>query len=173
MQPLTDWAGDVSSLIDEMKRQAGVTTDQALVRFMGAAHGTITNWRARGAVPRAALLRFEEKLAKVPANPGLRAVLARAVALRIPELWFQQISERGAEATREVPYITVAMSFNVIVEEVQRSMEAFEKERGVSSQVAMRHLLEDEHFLHGLLDWLKNASAVELLLREASANPTD
>lgn len=166
-QPLTDWQGDVASLIGEMKRRAGVGTDQELAHFMGSAQSTVANWRKRKRVPEAALLRYERALADSSDDSSARTVFARCVALRLPELWFQGM--RSENRSREVPYLTVSMTINAITNEVSRNMVRLEKERGLSPNEAMKVLLEDEHFLTGLLDWVREASMSEILGREYQA----
>lgn len=59
---LFSWSGDVSSLIREMKMRVGCEFDRELATFLGKGHTAIAQWRRRGAVPEAALLRLEARL---------------------------------------------------------------------------------------------------------------
>ena len=58
---------DVGRTILQMKRGAKVETDCDLARFLGRTPSTIALWRKRGAVPEAALLRFEFATAQASA----------------------------------------------------------------------------------------------------------
>lgn len=153
-----------------MKRRAGVKTDQELARFLGAAQSTVSNWRQRGGVPEAALLKFEEVLATTSGSQSTRALFAKCVALRLPEVWHQRITKRSAGATREVPYLTVATSLNAIVAEIADQMARIERDTGLSSHSVMKRMLDDDRFLSQVIDWLNGVSASELLYREFMAD---
>lgn len=49
---------DASSLIREMKLTARVETDGELADFLGRRPSAISQWRKRGSVPEAAIIRF-------------------------------------------------------------------------------------------------------------------
>lgn len=169
MQPLTGWTGDIASLLREMKARAGVKTDLALAQFMGLAQSTVANWRQRGAVPEAALLAFEERLATSSPSPTLRALFARAVALRVPELWLARMNTEHPQA-RETAYLSVATCFNAMVEAARRNIEKIEVETGLTTAEVGRKLINDDIFLNGMVDWMEGVSAAEMLLLEAEAS---
>lgn len=56
------WDGDHASLIREMKRWAGCEYDHELAEFLGKSRHCVATWRLRGAVPEAAVLRFERRM---------------------------------------------------------------------------------------------------------------
>lgn len=58
---LLNWPADVTALIREMKRRAGVESDQELALFLDKSRTAIAQWRRRGAVPEGAILRLEFK----------------------------------------------------------------------------------------------------------------
>lgn len=51
--------GAVSSTIHEMKRRARVDTDRELAAFLRRDQSAVSQWRRRGAIPEAIMLRFE------------------------------------------------------------------------------------------------------------------
>lgn len=163
-QPLAEWVGDVGSLVREMKRRAGVSTDQELARFIGAAQSTVANWKQRGAVPEAALLKFESALANSRvSSPSTRVIYARAIAMRVPEVWYGRIAAKSAGATREIAYLTASMGFNALVATIAANMEQFERSQGLNSREVAAQLLDDEAYLLQAADWLAGATATDLL----------
>lgn len=168
-QDLADWPGDVASLVREMKRRAGVRTDQELARFLGAAQSTVANWKQRGAVPEAALLKFEEVLARTASSPSLRFFFARAVAMRIPEVWHDRFRNKSS-VTRYVPYITSAMSFNAIVAMIAEDIAKAEIDLGKGLQDIVTSMLEDEEYLGKIVDWLKDVPMSDMIILERDAN---
>lgn len=169
LQALADWPGDVASLVREMKRRAGVRTDHELATFLGAAQSTVANWKQRGAVPEAALLKFEEVLARRASSPNLRHLYARAVAMRIPEVWYKRVSSKSA-AGRHIPYLTIAMSFNSIVALIADDIGKYELQRGDSLGNIVTAMLDDEDYLSQIIDWLDHTPASEIMLLEQRAS---
>lgn len=168
-QALTEWPGDVASLITEMKRRAGVRTDQQLAKYMGAAQSTVSNWRKRGTIPEAAILQYERAVDQDGLADFSRMLAARVLALRLPELYYQRLREAGALTGRRMPYSLVAYSVNAITVEIDRQLKRLERETGKSADELVDHLLEDHTFLGGVLDWVCNSNANDMLAAEAMA----
>lgn len=146
-----------------MKRRAGVSTDSELAGVVGLGQSAVANWRRRGKIPEAALIRFETELERLGHDDGLRLIYAKAVALRLPEWWYQKLKRQSdAKPSREVCYFTVATALPLITKEIARQMAAIEQSRGLETATVSMQLLEDDRFLSGLLDWLNSISAGEV-----------
>lgn len=152
-----------------MKRRAQVQTDHELAEFMGAAQSTVSNWRKRERVPEAAILRFERCVERGGYPDTTRRMAARSLALRLPELYYEQLRAAGASGGRKFPYEFIGMVFNAIVAEVERQLQRMEDQSNQSASEIAGHLIEDQTFLSDLLDWAKNANASDLLAAEALA----
>lgn len=163
----TQWPGDVASLIAEMKRLAGLSTDQELARLIGAAQSTVANWRKRGAVPEKAILTFERAVAF--GSQFTRTVAAGAVALRVSEELLSRFGGGKKETARFVAYTTVSSHFNSIVSEVMKSLVMYERKFGGSTFKAAERFMNDDEFIAGIADWLDAQSMAEALVREARA----
>lgn len=168
-QALTEWEGDVASLIAEMKRRAGATTDHELAGFMKGAQSTVSHWRKRGAIPEAAILRFERALEAPRDTEFARSLAARTIALRLPELNHQRLKDKGIEAGRRLSHGVISLSFNAIVAEIAGHMKRFQDETGLSLEELTAALIEDEKFLNGVLEWVGNSSAADMVSREVAA----
>ncbi|MFD1787741.1 helix-turn-helix domain-containing protein [Sphingomonas floccifaciens] len=168
-QALTEWSGDTASLLAEMKRRAGVRTDQELARFMGAAQSTVSNWRKRDAIPEAAILQFEKAASDPDGNGFSRSLAARTIALRLPELWFARFQTKGALPGRYVPYAAISYNLNAIVAEIARQMESLETTHNLSTHELAMLLIEDEKFLNGVLDRVSSTSMSDMLTLEIDA----
>lgn len=169
MQALTVWPGDVDSLITEMKRRAGVRTDQELARFLGTAQSTVANWRKRGSVPNAALLSFDRAIDQHQEADSERMLAARVLALRLPELYHERLTTRGITRGRQFAYSVIAMSFAAIVAEVARRLALLEVKTDRRPNDLVNELVEDEFFLAQLLDWASEAPAIDLLIQQEAA----
>lgn len=90
--------------------------------------------------------------------------------MRLPELWFQQMRSGGASAGRYIPYNSVAIVLNAIIAEIERQMIQIEDQTGLATRELCSRLLDDEHFLHGIIKWLKETAASEMLMREVRAS---
>ncbi|MEE4153228.1 MAG: helix-turn-helix domain-containing protein [Erythrobacter sp.] len=152
-----------------MKRRAGVSTDLELARFMGVGHSTVSNWRQRGAVPEAAILKFEKAMSATPATSSRRALYARAIAMSLPEHWFRTKPHGVPRMSRDAAYLSAAMSFNAIAAEAARRLLAYELEHGVDSDRALHALFDDMDFMEALLEWFQGQSHEELTISEMKA----
>lgn len=161
-QALTDWDGNVSSLIAEMKRRAGVATDTELGEFMGISQGAIANWRRREAVPEAALQRFQQALDKGAGASSERAIWARCVTMRLAEFWYSKIAAKNPEAPRTVPYLTLGVAFPMVVAEVAQRMERLEKDHSITTREVASLMLDDGYFLEDLAKWVDDLSFAEI-----------
>lgn len=161
-QVLTGWEGDVSSLIAEMKRRAGVATDTELGEFIGISQGAIANWRRREAVPEAALQRFQQALDKSGGASSERAVWARCVTMRLAEFWYSKIAAKNPEAPRTVPYLTLGVAFPMVVAEVAQTMERLEKDHSITTREVASLMLDEGYFLEDLTKWIANLSFAEI-----------
>lgn len=169
-QALTAWDGDTASLLAEMKRRAGVSTDSALASFMGVAQSTVAYWRSRSRVPEAAVLKFERKLEAAVAEPiASRALGARMVAFRLAEFWYQRARENGALGGRAIFYGSVALGFHSITDIIYGQLETYEFETGRDPFEIAGMLLDDDEFLSRVLEAAKSVSAAESFAREARA----
>lgn len=162
MQELTAWDGDVSSLISEMKRRAGVATDTELGDFMGISQGAVANWRRRQAVPEAALQRFQQALDRGDGASSERAIWARCVTMRLAEFWYSKIAERNPDAPRDVPYLTIGVAFPMVVAEVARTMERLEKDHSITTREVASMMLDQGYFLEDLRKWVADLSFAEI-----------
>ena len=152
---LTGWEGDTPSLLAEMKRQAGVTTDLQLARFLGVAQSTVSHWRARMQIPESALLRAERLLLAGGQRVAARMLAARMIALRLAEFWHQRALTGGAKGGRAIFYRSVALLFPKIIDEVYEQLGAYEQQTGQAASDLAPQLLEDERFLDGLIELVK------------------
>jgi hypothetical protein len=148
---LTDWPGDTASLIAEIKRRAGVGTDQDLARHLGVAQSTVAHWRARSRIPEATLLRIERLMA-AGSGFGGREVAATMVALRLPEFWFQRNAAEGLKAGRAVLYRHIAANFPALLHTISEQLRAYERETGQTALDLAPQLLADDAFLGHLVD---------------------
>lgn len=167
-QPLSEWSGDVDSLIVEMRRRAGVRTDQELAKFMGVAQSTVSNWRKRSSVPSSAILKFEFAIAEPRDMDFARLLAARGIAMRLPEILHQRMVKAGAVG-RYLSYVMVAGTLDGIAKEIVRQIERLQNETGFSVDELGPRLIEDDVFLNGLADWVSEASMAEMLERQSSA----
>jgi hypothetical protein len=156
---LTEWGGDAPSLLAEMKRRAGVATDRDLARFIGAAQATVSYWRTRGQVPESAILKFEHLLALGGQPIAERLAAARAIAMRVPEYWYQQAVREGIGGGRAVFYRAASEAFQILVDAAAVQLEVYERQTGqVAWELAMQ-LIDDDHFLTRLLDIVRNSAS--------------
>lgn len=154
MQPITDFTGDIESVLTEMKRRAGVQTDTELAQAIGTSQSNISTWRKRGAVPKAALLRFDN-LDLDSWRSGNYIHAARMVALRVGEFWYGQYVESGAAAGRWLPYATVATALPAIVERVAQDIRSKVAAEGMTALEHSIELIENEAYLGELVGWLR------------------
>ena len=170
-QPLTNWKGDVPSLLIEMKRRAGVGTDRDLAAALGVAQSTVAHWRARGSIPEAALLRAELKLSAGQDPVASRAMAARILAIRVAEFWYQAATEKGAKGGRDIFYSSTAMMLHSLMDEAYHQLAIIERETGMDPMELAGRLIEDRTFLTSLMEFAKGLSFVEGLSREALSPP--
>lgn len=166
MQSLIEWSGDVSSLLTEMKRRAGVSTDTELARAIGTSQSNVSTWRKRGAVPKAVLLKFERLDFASEASPGHRTMAARMIAIRAAEYAY----ERSGAVSRTVFYMTVAGAWDFIVKAILADLE---KKAAVTKRWPTDlagELIEDERYLDGVADWVSSLSTAEMLLDLSKVN---
>lgn len=156
---LTEWNGDVASLLAEMKRRAGVVTDRDLGRFMGAAQATVSYWRTRGQVPQSAILKFEHLLSIGGQAVAERIAAARAIALRVPEYWYQQAVSEGIGGGRAVFYRAVAEAFQVVVDAAATQLETYERHTGQGAWELATQLIDDDLLLTTLVDLVKHGAS--------------
>ncbi|MDP3908709.1 helix-turn-helix domain-containing protein [Novosphingobium sp.] len=166
-QALSGWAGDVASLVREMKRRAGVKTDQELAEFLSISQSAVANWKQRGGVPEAAILKFEEAVSNRQKTPTLRVIYARAVAMRVPAIWAERVQRKGKGGSEFIPYFTVSTSLNVITNRVAKEIAEIERATGLPTADVAMQLLSDDDYLWGIVGWLNEVSMAELLLAEA------
>jgi len=168
-QALTEWDGDVASLITEMKRRIAVSTDQELARAMGLGQSTVSNWRKRGAVPQSSLLQFERMVEDADGLSFKRSLAARCIAMRLPELWYQSIKDKHTGG-RYLWYAGIAYNLNAIVAEIARQMERLENTHKMPIDELARILIEDENFLNGVIKWVADMPMSDMLALELAAN---
>lgn len=164
-QALTEWSGDVPSLITEMKRRAGVPTDQALAQFMNVAQSTVAGWRKRDTVPDSAILKFEERLNDPRHGELSRLMAARMIALRLPELWYQRFAERGSKIDRHLVYMGIAINLGGITSAIAEQMERLEAERGLDTNELSALLFNDDNYLQEVVEWIEETSLADLFQR--------
>lgn len=167
-QPLSEWPGDTDSLIVEMRRRAGVRTDQELAKFMGVAQSTVSNWRKRSSVPTSAILKFEFASAEPRDMDFARLLAARAIAMRLPEILHRRM-EKGGAIGRYLSYAMVAGTLDGISKEIIRQIERLQSQTGLSVDELGPRLIEDDVFLNGLADWVSGASMAEMVERQRDA----
>jgi hypothetical protein len=154
-KPLTGWTGDTASLLAEMKRQGGVTTDDQLARFLGVAQSTVSHWRRRSEIPESALLRAERLLSAGGQRVADRVLAARMIALRLPEFWYLRASTSGAMGGRAIFYRTVAVAFPKIVDAIYEQLGTYELQTGQMALDLAPQLLEDDRFISELIEVAK------------------
>jgi hypothetical protein len=153
-QALTEWGGDTASLIDEMKRRAGVRTDRDLASFLGVAQSTVSHWRVRGQVPMPSLLRFERMLESGGGGAALRSIAARMVAIRLAEFWYERSKVAGATGGRDLIYFSVAACFPIICDAIMEHLQKYESATGKDPVAAGEDVMRDEEYLKRLRKWV-------------------
>jgi hypothetical protein len=151
-EALTEWPGGVDSLMAELKRRAGVATDRDLARFMGVAQTTVSYWRTRRQVPQSAILKFEHLLAVGGHSMAERLAAARAIALRVPEFWYQQALAEGIGGERAVFYRAASEVFQVIIDAAAMQLDAYERQTGQGAWDLAAQLIDDERLLARLVE---------------------
>jgi hypothetical protein len=149
---LTEWDGDVAALMAEMKRRAGVATDRDLAKFMGVAQATVSYWRTRGEVPQSAILKFEHLLATGGQQMAERQAAARAIALRVPEFWYQRALAEGVTSGRSIFYRAASEAFQILVDAAATQLEAHEQQTGQGPWELAAQLMDDERLLTRLIE---------------------
>lgn len=160
-QQLTDWLGDVESLITEMKRRARVNTDSELAEILLTTQSNVSTWRKRGSVPKAALLRFE-RLNLNDAAPSHRILAARTVAIRAAEFSHQRAGNRGGKS-RIILYAVVASAWDMIIDAIAADLKKKEKATKLWPLEVADLMMDDERYLASLADWISGLPANEVL----------
>jgi len=160
-QSLTEWLGDVESLLTEMKRRARVNTDSELAEVLSTTQSNVSTWRKRGAVPKAALLRFE-RLNIEDATPTHRTMAARAIAIRAAEFAHQRAGGRGG-ASRTVLYGVVAGAWDTVVAAIAADLKRKEATTKLWPLQLAEGVMENEEYLAGIADWIASLSSTEVL----------
>jgi hypothetical protein len=160
-KPLTGWEGDTPSLLAEMKRRAGVTTDFNLARFLGVAQTTVSHWRVRMQIPEAALLRAERLLSAGGDKVARRMLAARMIALRLPEFWYLRATASGAKGGRAIFYRSVALAYPKILDAIYEQLGTYERETGQTAWDLAPQLLEDSRFLGELVEFAMTVPIVD------------
>jgi hypothetical protein len=158
---LTSWDGDAPSLIAELKRRAGLRTDQELARFLGVAQSTVSRWRDRQHVPESALLRAERLLSVGGKSVTNRMLAARMIALRLPEFWYQRASASGVKGGRAIFYRSVALGFPAIIDAICEQLRTYEQQTGQTAWDLAPQLIEDDRFIEQLVEFAKTVPIIE------------
>jgi hypothetical protein len=166
---LADWQGDVESLILEMKRRAGVSTDVELAVFLGVTQGAVANWRRRGAVPESTRLSFERQFAGEIDTPSMRALLARALALRLVQFDAEACEGKSYADGFEDAYLRHAGQLDIIADECFEKIEETERYSGVSPEEAYLELAGSSEFFIQLSAWAKEISLFQVITRSKSS----
>ena len=148
---LFGFAGDADALIREMKRRADVATDTELANFIGIGQSAVAKWRVRGAVPDPAILRFESQLEERQTFPSERALLARALAMRLAEYDYDRLKKTGSSATKMMVYAVHAGRLDFVADFCFEQLEEVERQFNISPQAAASMLIEHNEFYEELL----------------------
>ena len=143
---LFNFAGDADVPIREMKRRADVATDTELANFIGIGQSAIAKWRGRGAVPDPAILRFESQIEERQAFPNERALLARALAMRLAEYDYDRLKKSGSSATKMMVYAIHAGRLDLVADFCFEQLEDVERQFNISPQAAANMLIEHTEF---------------------------
>ena len=143
---LFDLARDAEALIREMKRRAEVATDTELASFIGIGQSAVAKWRGRGAVPDAAILRFESQLEERHTFPNERALLARALAMRLAEYDYDRLKRSGSPATKMMVYAVHAGRLDMVADFCFEQLEEVERQFNISPQAAASMLMDHDEF---------------------------
>lgn len=165
---LADWQGDVESLIVEMKRRAGVSTDVELAVFLGVTQGAVANWRRRGAVPESTRLSLERQFADELDIPSMRALLARALAMRLVHFDAEACEGKSYADGFEDAYLRHASQLDIVADECFEKIEETERYRGKSPEEAYLELSGNADFFAQLSAWAKEISLFQVLKRSKS-----
>ena len=90
--------------------------------------------------------------------------------LRLPELYYERLRNAGSPTGRRFPYSMIAYTVNAITAEIDNQLKRLERQTGKSADELVDALIEDQTFLSGVLDWVSNANASDLLAAEARAS---
>ncbi len=162
MQTLTDIQGQVETVITELKRRSGTTTDGELALAIGTSQANISNWRSRGKVPKSILLKCE-KLEENIWSKSSHYVAARIVAFRVAEYAFQTSKEAGSEGGRYLFYALVATIFPALIDVLADDIAQKERSSQRMATDIAQDLIENKEYLKLVWNWLKNSSAEEIL----------
>lgn len=163
---LFEYAGDAEALIREMKRRADVSTDSELAKFIGIGQSAVAKWRGRRAVPDAAILRFESQIDERQTFPNERALLARALAMRLAEYDYDRLKKSGSSATKMMVYAVHAGRLDLVADFCFEQLEDAERQFNVSPQAAASMLIEHNEFYENLLVIAKSIPISQVLERK-------
>lgn len=157
-QALRAWEGDVSSLILEMKRLSGVRTDTELAEFLGVNQSTVSTWKRRKFVPDQVLLTLEIKLLQREQNRVQQPIAVIALAMRAAEYLYERQRTRGSLAGRWLAYSSTAALLKNAMDAIGANLTRIEESTGRWAVDIAAELIEDEHFLSELANWIETRS---------------
>lgn len=155
LQPLMTWDGDTSSLISEMKRRMGVSTDSQLAEALGRSQSAVSHWRRSGSVPEQVLLEFEHMRSKAALTRIDLFYSTRAVALRVAEVLYQRSLERGAKQDRWLSYMDAAIAFESVEGAISDTIGGVQAATNRTAYEVAADLLDDLEFLDRLAAWIE------------------
>lgn len=171
-QLLSALGDDSSALLAEMKRRAGVSTDVELAAALAVAQSTVSQWRKRGRIPEAAVLRAERQLLDRQDRVAPRLIAARAIALRLPSFWAEEAVARGGKPNTWLIHMTCAMMLSSITDVAYANLDSLEEKNGLPTHELLPQLLDDQDFLRDLLAWVRQVPMAEAIAREALSPPS-
>ena len=89
--------------------------------------------------------------------------------LRLAEYWYQRLKAKGATGGRRIPYQTIALSMNALVDEIARQIARYQEETGLDAYQLADQMVEDATFLDSIVAWVRDTSAAEMISREVKA----
>lgn len=164
MQAITEFSGDVDAVLNEMKRRAHVSTDTQLAKVIGTSQSNVSTWRKRGAVPKAALLKFERRLADGQEKAPLH-VASLMVAYRLAEYWAAKAAGPNIDDKRWIILGTLATAHSALIDAIKKNIVKKQNQSGLTPLEIASELIRSETFLEQLYSWVKELSLEEIVRR--------
>lgn len=164
MQAMTEHVGDVDAVIDEMKLRASVATDTQLAAVIGTSQSNISTWRKRGAVPKAVLRTFDQRVDAAKDQAPLH-VASLMVAYGLAAHWLDQIEGSGEDRKRWLVLITLAAGHGMLTRAIKENILKYQGKTKLSPMEIAEGMLGDEAFLEMLRSWLKSQPLGEIVMQ--------
>ncbi len=161
---MTEFVGDVEAVIDEMKRRGAVATDTQLAAIIGTSQSNVSTWRKRGSVPKAVLRNFDQRVEALKDQAPLHFA-SMMIAYSLAEYWLREVGGGVGDKRRWLVLMTLAAGHTALIAAVKENILKQQAKTKLTSVEVAEAMANDEVFLEGLRDWIKDQSAVDVVMR--------